>query len=1775
MPWVVPLTYPPRLQSKVVLYDRQGEQTNQVSISDSEQREFDNSGQAKTISHIEWDSRGEKIAIKCKNSSTISIWNTSTNEVYAVDIGVKHNASFITWHLEKPILAIGTDKGSLVLYNDDRKQKVVLVGYHSKALTCSAWNDEGYLALGSSDNQVSIMRPKAGTEEGEDTQLNKMALKGEPIAIDFAPVSKKEQASSPSVVRVSINVNRRSMMLLDIKKEEGKRTTSVPQHQEIQLEENYGRILVHSWYREQYIVAGTDTGYIVIIGTEMGQSAKHVHPFRFFRDPIADLSVSDTCSLEVPHHAQTRKEGIPDNAGEQSKSVLACCGSKNVLILDITKPSAAVEIMSHSLTSSGDQKAKGSDGSKGAGKRRGSLHRWAAGPGLDHGGKDAGVCEHLRWTSDGQILSVSSQDRSVHSLLVSLPIVGASCGGKIAYLTSLAEVSIVDIHEGESRSGTLSINSSQDADQKDSQDGTRKQHLLSCSILANIKTETEPSFCALGPAHVVVALNNECWFYSIEEEAPEMNFDYITSIESIRLNSRHAAILSEGRIHLHRIASQAGDQGVDKNEIVLPGSGASGDVTSVAMTETFLIAGTGSGSILYWLVSDPSSGATWDEGEGDDGGQGPGLQNLAPPPQINEYRHGHKGDDGLSGSGVGGGTINSAIMDDGYGSPRRAPASQHGITSIVPNASGTHLVFSDARRQVFFYNAVNDQVLPVLPPAGTNFAFQQDKGRNSNEGDTSIARQRVVPTILWDTDDPNVFVVFAERTHGESLSFGSKHQAVSDPNNSGFVAVYVYVPTSTSGSEVKLAGMHALRSLPGKPLLLSKGFLIFLTGSVNLERVLLDTHRHIMAKYSLQQVEGGKKGGGMTISTSASANKHDRLVRHEFDQHLALCHAEEAKEIALLSMDRGMWIALASQALETLDIDLAILGYRMAGDSSKASALTRLRHLEDKHLLAGHALLILGEGSAKPGDGSVVEVAESYFFRSSDPKAALEMHVDLKNWERALELAEEVSTTDLERAHINKEHAGTLELRGEYQAARRAYDIVIGLFNACLPRRPGQSFAGPGYGLEDRDLEDSIHAEFGSEYDSLGGTLRGGRDDMQAGADQAGARDPEGEAEEASPQQVLGQVKVCKGGIARCIIHLGDVEAGVQIALDLAQEEEGGAPGDASAHKRKMDMFKDFATILEEAGHLTEAAEMHHVCGNVEQAATLFVKSSQFDRAKPLMTQVMAPSLHQVFAKAMEMRGDYQLALSSYQRANDSQSLVRLYLSNNGIRNPHKAFAIVRQTRSLESAKLALQYCLDKGDHEGQTEMLVILGRVTEAMELAIVHNTVDALVSNINNSEAEPQVYLQIAKYYEQHSQYLKAGRMYETCCKSASLRPSLAENLVPSGDFYVEESTSDTVSEFIDACNNSAVHFYLKDGTSEAVDSAIALVGRVRSSSQIAQVVDWLADQTQSTSAAASKEGARHLFELHIALGDLTRAAHVACVLSRQEQDMGNYKLAHEQVHHAYCELRGELRKRKDQAEDGEDEDGEGDAREENENPNTSRGAEAKAKQGAASSKAKEDTEDLEDSVLSELMRQLIVLHSYVLVKTHVKLGDHLSAARLLVRVSKHISKFPAHIVPILTSTVIECQRAGLKWAAYEHASVLMRDPDYRSQIAQAYKRKIENVIRKPDPALKEARAKGGQGGDDQKELLSKCPNCGAIGAEYDLQCQHCKVVIPFCSASGKRMVAEDWGRCDSCKFPFLCSQMRRIAEKGESSCQLCRAKLGPDALVPKPFKKKWIYV
>ena len=68
---------------------------------------------------------------------------------------------------------------------------------------------------------------------------------------------------------------------------------------------------------------------------------------------------------------------------------------------------------------------------------------------------------------------------------------------------------------------------------------------------------------------------------------------------------------------------------------------------------------------------------------------------------------------------------------------------------------------------------------------------------------------------------------------------------------------------------------------------------------------------------------------------------------------------------------------------------------------------------------------------------------------------------------------------------------------------------------------------------------------------------------------------------------------------------------------------------------------------------------------------------------------------------------------------------------------------------------------------------------------------------------------------------------------------------------------------------------------------------------------------------------------------------------------------------------------------------------------------------------------------------------------------------AARLLCRVAENISKFPSHIVQILTSTVIECQRSGLHNSAFNYATMLLR-PEYRDQIDPKHKKKIEALVR-----------------------------------------------------------------------------------------------------------------
>jgi WD repeat-containing protein 19 len=89
--------------------------------------------------------------------------------------------------------------------------------------------------------------------------------------------------------------------------------------------------------------------------------------------------------------------------------------------------------------------------------------------------------EHMEWSEDGQLLAVSTNKGNLHVFLSKLPLIGSAYQSRIAYLTSLLEVTIASVLDNPSggAGGTLTVGA-----------------------------EIEPSFIALGPYHLALGMNN-------------------------------------------------------------------------------------------------------------------------------------------------------------------------------------------------------------------------------------------------------------------------------------------------------------------------------------------------------------------------------------------------------------------------------------------------------------------------------------------------------------------------------------------------------------------------------------------------------------------------------------------------------------------------------------------------------------------------------------------------------------------------------------------------------------------------------------------------------------------------------------------------------------------------------------------------------------------------------------------------------------------------------------------------------------------------------------------------------------------------------------------------------------------------------------------------------------------------------------------------------------------------------------------------------------------
>ncbi|MGH0157160.1 UNVERIFIED_CONTAM: hypothetical protein FKN15_033128 [Acipenser sinensis] len=385
-----------------------------VSGPDCTVKIFDRHGQKKDEINLpgncvamDWDKDGDTLAVIADKSSSIYLWDANTHKPSQLDSGMRDQMSFLLWSKVGSLLAVGTAKGNLLIYNQQTSRKIPILGKHTKRITCGCWSTQNLLALGSEDKMVTVSNHEGDT-------MRQTTVRAEPSEIQFSVMKTDERAASGEST-VSVVVGKKTLFLFNLNDPDNPI--------ELAFQQRYGNIIAYRWYGDGYIMIGFSQGYFVVISTHIREIGQELFQAHNHKDSLTSIAIS------------------------QSLNKAASCGDNCIKIHDLSELKEMYAIINL------DDETKGLD--------------------------------HLSWTDDGQLLAISSQRGTLHVFLTKLPILGDTCGTRLAVLTSLLEVTVANHVEGE-RPITVSV-------------------------------EVEPNFIAVGPYHIAVGMNNRAWFYALGE----------------------------------------------------------------------------------------------------------------------------------------------------------------------------------------------------------------------------------------------------------------------------------------------------------------------------------------------------------------------------------------------------------------------------------------------------------------------------------------------------------------------------------------------------------------------------------------------------------------------------------------------------------------------------------------------------------------------------------------------------------------------------------------------------------------------------------------------------------------------------------------------------------------------------------------------------------------------------------------------------------------------------------------------------------------------------------------------------------------------------------------------------------------------------------------------------------------------------------------------------------------------------------------------------------
>lgn len=236
---------------------------------------------SRLCSGFAWDQEGDLLGIITSGSPNITLWDYATQEKVSVETGLRDPLTCILWSKQQQLLAVGTGRGNLAIYNHrSGKRPTPVLGKHSKRITCGAWSAQNLLALGSEDKSFSL-----SNEDGDTVRV--VQLRDAPTDMYFAEMANDDRIAGDNAI--SMIIGKRTLFLYYLPEPENPT--------ELGFQSRYGSLMQHKWFGDGYILLGFSNGHVVAISTHPKDVGQELWQVKNHKDTLTGLAYCPTLDI--------------------------------------------------------------------------------------------------------------------------------------------------------------------------------------------------------------------------------------------------------------------------------------------------------------------------------------------------------------------------------------------------------------------------------------------------------------------------------------------------------------------------------------------------------------------------------------------------------------------------------------------------------------------------------------------------------------------------------------------------------------------------------------------------------------------------------------------------------------------------------------------------------------------------------------------------------------------------------------------------------------------------------------------------------------------------------------------------------------------------------------------------------------------------------------------------------------------------------------------------------------------------------------------------------------------------------------------------------------------------------------------------------------------------------------------------------------------------------------------------------------------------------------